>query len=268
MIVEHTQADLTDRLSSFSPSMGYGQAVTARLAAAGSRRGEIERLLACTPADAPLASYQERIIRENVAGKVSEVSRIKLFRQLRERYVLEFALPEFRAFRWAFDVAGSANDRGLICLLMMARADSLFRELSRRVISSHAEASVVSPTFVESELESLLRKAGVTWSADTIQHVRQHVLSSLKDFGVLEGSRTKVRKSVRPGPVVAAFAAYLADLEGNTPRQTLSSVWFKLLGMDEDRAAESLRNAHRAGLLAFRLQADVVELKLPQVLRP
>jgi hypothetical protein len=67
----------------------------------------------------------------------------------------------------------------------------------------------------------------------------------------------------RPGAQVALFAARLGRLQGLSDRQVLDSDWFRLLGLDGERASDLLYAANRAGVLGFRMQADVVELTLP-----
>jgi hypothetical protein len=106
---------------------------------------------------------------------------------------------------------------------------------------------------------------GRRWTADTLEHVRQHVLSALKDFGVLAGSRAKRTVRPRPGLAATVFAARLARLEGLPDRRVPESDWLRLLGMNSDGAATLLYEATRHGALSFRVQADVVELSMPDV---
>jgi hypothetical protein len=242
------------------------QPITARLAAAGSRRREIEVLLAAAHPSAGGATYAELILARNVAGKASAVSRSKLLAQLRARYQLDPEAAEFRAFREAMNLDSNSKDRGLLCYLMMARGDRLFRELSLLLLSSTTrQQTVVDAREFETAVRDHVASGGCQWSNETLQHVRQHVLSSLKDFGVLTGSRTKRLAQVRPGPTVTLFAARLSELEGLTSRQLLCSRWFRLLGLEPGGAVELLREAQRAGLLTFRMQAEVVELVLPPI---
>lgn len=238
------------------------QTITARLAAAGSRRAELEQLLNAAGQDASADDYRRLILSENVAGKASAISRSKLEQQLRFRYCLDPAVPEFRAFRTLVREA-SGSDRGLICHLMFARTEKLYRETSGWIINRYSPGAVIATVEVSDWLATRLQAEGIHWSRETLDHVRQHVLSSLKDFGVLEGSQRKHRGTIAVSAMVASFAARLAQLEGLTPRQTLSSVWFRLLGVDEHAVEDALRDAHRAGLLSFRVQAQVVELVLP-----
>jgi hypothetical protein len=234
------------------------------LAAAGSRRRELEALLAAAPSSAGGAAYAELILAGNVAGKASAVSRSKLLAQLRARYQLDPEVAEFRAFREAMNLDSNSKDRGLLCYLMMARGDRLFRELSLLLLSSVTrQQRAVDAREFEAAVRDHIAAGGCRWSDETLGLVRRHALSSLKDFGVLTGSRTKRLAQIRPGPTVTLFAARLSELEGLTSRQLLSSRCYRLLRLEPGPVAELLREAHRAGLLTFRMQADVVELALP-----
>src|SRR5581483_10909603 len=91
------------------------------------------------------------------------------------------------------------------------------------------------------------------------------LLSALKDFGVLCGAREKRTCCPAPGAATAVFAAHLARLEGLPDRQVLGSRWFRLLGLAEAAVVDLLYAATRERALDFRIQADVVELSLPEV---
>lgn len=243
------------------------QPITARLAGAGSARSELQILLAAAPVDAGREAYHELVLGMNVLGKTSAVTREKLWQRLKDRYVLDPAVPEFSAFRTGMVATANAAERGLVCFLMMARSDRLFREVTLDCVSPYLlrEGVAVDVQNVQALLETTVQSAGATWSRATLETARQHVLSALKDFGLLRGGPRKVTVRPRPGPQTTLFAARLARLQGLTDRQMLGSCWFSLLGYDRDAAVELLYDATRAGALRLRLQADVVEVVLPDL---
>ncbi len=243
------------------------QPITARLAAAASRRSDLETLLAAAPPDASIDQFRQLVINENVAGKGSAVSRQKLWGQLRQRYLLDRLIPECAAFLSAMASTSSTTDRGLICLVMMARADRLFREVTLRAVSTYLsrDGTVMAADQLQAELEGYLQERGVSWSSETVLSVQQHLLAALKDFGVLRGSRPKRTVRPRPGSQVTLLASRFALLEGLTPRQLLKSRWFRLLGFDAGQVVDLLYAAAREGVLEFRMQAEVVELRMPDM---
>ena len=239
------------------------QPLTARLAAAGSRRQELEAVLAAAPRHALPKDFAELVLQQNVAGKASAVSRAKLLGQLRARYLLDSCFAEFRAFQAAMVKDRNSSDRGLLCYLMIARSDRLMREASLLLLEYYRVKATLDAKGFKLTLEEHLQENDIQWTSETVGTVARHVLSSLKDFGILSGSQKKYYAAFRPGSGVILFAARLADLEGLTGRQTLSSRWFRLLRLEKGGAANALLDAHRAGLLSFRMQAEVVELALP-----
>ncbi len=246
------------------------QPITARLAGAGSLRQELEALLAAAPIGASAEQYHDLLLKENVAGKRSATARMWAWKRLKLRYALDPDLAEHQAFVAGMRTTSDPAERGLLCFLMFARTDRLFREVTFECVSPHLhdEGTIVEPTTVEEAVRQRAAQAGLRWSTNTLDRVHGHLLTALKDFGFLRGARLKRTVAVRPGLQVVLFAARLARLQGLTDRQALDSCWFRLLGMTTGAAAEALYTAHRAGTLTFRMQADVVELTLPPVAVP
>lgn len=244
------------------------QPITARLAGAGSLRRELEQLLAVAPPDASADDYRRLLIEENVAGKASANARMWMWKRLKLRYALDTpSASEARAFRWAMAHAQSPYDRGVVAALMMARTDRMFREVTTAIVAPVVgqRRKVIDTDAIRSAIEDRMTDAGLTWSAESLANVANHLVSSLKDFGIVEGSRERRTTGVRITPIVATFAAQLARAEGLTDRQVLESRWFAFLGADARQATEALHTASKDGLLTFRMQADVVELHLPDL---
>lgn len=240
------------------------QPLLSRLAVTGSLFRELQALLAAAAGDAGTAEFRDLIVEQNVAGKPSAAQRRQVWWRLKLRYVLDPEIAEYRAFRAAMEEA-SPGERGLLCLLMFARNDRLFREITLVNVSPLLAApnTLIDTNAVEAAIVGASREANLRWSPTTCNRAKGDLLSSLKDFGALQGRTTKRTVAVHLTPVVTVFAARLALLHGLTERQVLDSVWFRILGVDRDAAADALYTASRVGALTFRMQADVVELILP-----
>ncbi|MCL4534928.1 MAG: DUF1819 family protein [Bacteroidetes bacterium] len=222
-------------------------------------------MLAAAPSGAGQAELRRLVLESNVAGKSSATSRTKLWRQLRQRYSLDINVPEYQALLAALRLTGSPRERGLICFLMLARNDRLFRELTLACVSRllARQGAVVASATVDEYLADLAAERRFSWTRETAVTVRQHALSALKDFGLLTGAVVKHTNTPQPGPNVTLFAARLARLEGLTDRQIIGSRWFGLLGLTPAQVIDLLYAAAREGVLGFRMQAEVVELTLP-----
>ncbi len=243
------------------------QPLTARLAAAGSMRRELEALLQALHTAATPAEYRRAILDDNVCGKRTATGRVKAWWHLKLRYLLDPPVPEFRAFAAGMASTSSPGERGLLCLLMFARYDRLFREVTLEQVSPllAREGTPIIREAIEHAVTEKMAQAGLRYSAESLDSIISHLLSALKDFGVLRGSLSK--RTLRPslGRQVALFAARLARLEGLSDRRALEARWFRLLGLDREASVDLLYAATRAGVLRFRLQADVAELDLPAV---
>lgn len=247
------------------------QPITSRLAGAGSLRPELEALLVAAPTDATTAAYRDLVLQANATGKGSASARIQVWKRLRLRYVLDPTAPEFRAFLEGMrSPAATTDDRGLLCLLMLAWTDRLFRELTLSCVSPllRRDGTAVDPATIDAEITRVAHEGEYRWSQSTREHIRSHLLSALKDVGVLRGSAAKRIVRPRPGAASVVFAVRLARLEGLSDRQALSSRWFALLGLDDRAATDALHAAARKDILGFRVQADVVEITLAAVAAP
>jgi hypothetical protein len=186
-----------------------------------------------------------------------------VWRRLKLRYLLDSPdLPDFKAFRYAHAAARTLEDRRIVAALMLARTDALFRDVTLELVSRGVGSPglAVKPESIHEDVEARMRSTGLTWSAESLRSITNHLLSALADFGFIEGFRARRTLRVLPGVEPTVFAATLGRLEGLTDRANLESRWFRFLGLDFDEAASALREAARAGALRFRMQADVVEL--------
>lgn len=245
------------------PSLS-SQPIAARMAAAGSRRAEFEALLHAAPSNATPAQLRALVLDENVTGKRTAASRDKVWRQLKQNYALDPAVPEYQALLDSVTTTTAPSDRGLLFFLMLARNDRLFRDVTLECVSPHL--SRIGTPIPAGDVQVVLDRIVGTkrqWSEETRVTARQHILSALKDFGVLQGGTRKKTARLYPGAAVTLFAAWLAHLEGLSPRQTLESAWFRLLGADAEGAWDLLHAAAGAGVLRCRRQAEVIEIELP-----
>jgi hypothetical protein len=237
-----------------------------RLSGAGSLRRELEAVLD-TPsaADSTLHGFRDLILQQNAAGKHSASMRLWTWKRLKVRYLLDPRVPEFRAFQSAMTSSKDPAERGLLAMLMMARTDRLFREVTTQGVSIHLRrpGSTIDPSAIRSFVDLAGSPAQTSWTKSVIEGLTSHILSSCKDFGLLEGSRVKRTLPIRVGPTALAYAVRLSRFEGLTDRRTLESRWFRLLGLYFQDVLELMYRAAGQGVLQFRFQADVTEIVLP-----
>ena len=151
-------------------------------------------------------------------------------------------------------------------MLMIARQDRLFREATLELLAPRLgrPGEVIPAPLVREDVDARRRAAGLEWSEESLASVANHLASSWKDFGLVEGSKERRIARLRPSHATTRFAVELGKAEGRTDRQVLDSPWFRLLGMDTTAAESALRAAARDGVLQYRAQADVIEITLPR----
>jgi hypothetical protein len=228
-------------------------------------RAEMEHVIAAVDQGATAADYRRAILDDNAARKGTGTARMWAWKRLKLRYALDRpGTVEFAAFRRAMRDPDPAA-RGLSAMLMFARLDRLFREATLELLVPQLgrPGEVVDADEVRHYVDKARRAAGLEWSGESMKSTAHHLASSWKDFGLVEGSKT--RRIVRPRPSNATirFAVELGKAEGRTDRQVLDAPWFRLLGMDSPAADAALRGAARDGVLQYRALADVVEITLP-----
>jgi hypothetical protein len=187
------------------------------------------------------------------------------WKRLKLRYLLDPAVPEGRAFLGEMLATSSPADRGLLEFLMFARTDRLFREVTLETVSPllAQDGTMVDPTIIDAAVRRSAGASSLSWSASTFDRTHKHLLTALKDFGLLRGSLHKRTIRPRPGSEVVRFACRLGRLEGLTDRQILDARWFRLFGFEREQVVDLLFAGQRAGMLGFRTQASVVEIDLP-----
>ena len=245
------------------------QPLTARLAGAGSMVAELEHVLAVVPSTATADDYRHAILEGNAARKATGTARMWAWKRLKLRYALDQPeAPEFRSFQIAMRDPDHSSRR-LSAMLMFARLDRLFREVTLEQLAPRLSepGEIVDEAPIAEQVDRLMLLQGASWSAESRASMANHVASSWKDFGLVEGSKQRRVANIRVGSQTTRFAVELGKGHGLTDRQVLDSAWFRLLGMDSDGAQAALRSAARDGVLEFRSQADVVEIAVPGATR-
>ncbi len=243
------------------------QPFLSRLSGAGSLRRELEAVLEVAPMRTALEGYRKLIIERNAAGKRSASMRLWTWKRLKVRYILDPRFDEFQTFRWAIASTIDPAERGLLAMLLMGRSDRLFREVITEHISPYLRhpGTLIDEKKLRSAVERVAIRANTGWSSSVVDGLTSHLLSSAKDYGVLQGKRVKRTVEIKPGPVATAFAIRLSRLEGLSDRRTLESRWFHLLGLDLGNVLDLMHRTARQGTLRFRFQADLAEIVLPEL---
>ena len=218
---------------------------------------ELRLLLQHASPDTTMPEYRELVVEENVLGKPTRTTREHTVRKLKALYGLEPDIPVFRTLvrLWAIEEASQP----LLALLAGYARDPLLRALTAPVLDAEI-GQVVRADDLVAEAE---RAVPGRFSPTNSKAIASRVLSSFTQSGHLDGKTEKRRTRANATPVSAAYAFYLAYLEGTRAQRIFSSVWARLLDVPEEGLPDLARDAARRGLMDYRQVGNVVEIRFP-----
>jgi hypothetical protein len=218
---------------------------------------------------APLspADYRRLILQENCLARPSDSARLKLWKELKNRYILNREEPLFLAFWQEWRRCSSEAERGLVTYILLALNDRLVTDLGLTWLFSYLRKAPMELRM--DDVLNFIDHAAQTdhsevkgWTGDTRLHVAQHYMASIRDFGLARGKFRKL--SVRPAlygsPVRLLIAAL--RLAGKSDPEIVTASVFRLLALEGIEVIDALGELNRQGELHFRMQADVIELEI------
>lgn len=106
-------------------------------------------------------------------------------------------------------------------------------------------------------------KTEAAWSPATADRIAQGLLSTLRDFGALEGKAAKRTAILHlPLPAFAFLAFVVWSRTGSSRRFFADRVW-RLFPLDRGSVERLLAEAHQEGLLQYQAAGRVVRLDFP-----
>ncbi len=238
---------------------------SSKIIKAGALLADTKTMLANWDETAPVLENLARFRRNNTFGKASR-SRIEdILAIFRQRYLSnEHVTKALVAL-----VGGNFPTQSLTHILYFhtARSDSLLHDIVTKVLANfhiqrHTEVTVEDICTVVSRWVDE-RKTTSHWSEYTIRRVAQGILSTLRDFGVLQGAANK-----RLAPIylsVEAFvyiAFYLSCNQQSSDRLIHDTEW-QLFFMSPSAVERLFMEAHQHHLLEYRAAGSVVRIDFP-----
>ncbi|HUY31330.1 MAG TPA: BrxA family protein [Pirellulales bacterium] len=232
---------------------------------AGALLADTKTLLAHWDVAASVKENMDRIRRENLFGKASRSRVEDVLAIFRQRILGETSVTKALVVLVRKRLAAAALDR--ILYFHAARSDRLLRDtVSEILIPLQARGISEIDTL---EIQRPLKKwvaAGMTsgdWSEPTIRRIAQGLLSTLRDFGVLQGAAKK-----RIGPAylpLAAFAYVAFHLKQHQPSgaRLVELPDWKLFFLPREGVERFLFEAHQHNLLEYHVAGSVSRLTFP-----
>ena len=216
----------------------------------------------------PMMSVSEnlRLVRhQNLLGKTSRSRAEDILAIFRQRYLFDENIARALATIVRRQFIGNTLDR--ILYFHAARADFLLHDVVVDLLVPLWSRGIMEIDIREIELA--LRKwveegkTSSSWGDNTIRRVAQGVISTLRDFGVLQGA---VNKRIAPTYLsVQAFAYIAFYLKQHQPSgiKLLDLVDWKLFFLPREGVERFLIEAHQHGLLEYHVAGSVTRLSFP-----
>jgi hypothetical protein len=207
----------------------------------------------------------QRIRRQNLLGKTSRSRAQAVLAIFKQRYLAEEEVARTLAILVKRQFNGIALDR--ILYFHTVRADFLLRDVVLEILVPKRSTGHVDVHL--REIESGLKKwveEGKTlgrWGDYTISRVARGILSTLRDFGVLQGA---VKKRIAPIYLpVEAFSYIAFYLKQHQPSgsKLLELPDWKLFFLTREGVERFFFDAHQRGLLEYHVAGSVTRLTFP-----
>jgi len=238
---------------------------SSKIIKAGALLPDTKALLSAWDPALSVSENLQRVHRQNLLGKTSRSRAEDILAIFRQRYLAEETVARALATIVRRQSNGNTLDR--ILYFHAVRADSLLHDVVIELLAPNWARGAMEIDGLE--IESALRKwveEGKTsgaWGDSTVRRVTQGVLSTLRDFGVLQGA---VNKRIAPAYLsVQAFAYIAFYLKQHQPSGTklLDLVDWKLFFLPREGVERFFLEAHQHGILEYHVAGSVTRLTFP-----
>jgi len=238
---------------------------SSKIIKAGALLTDTKSLLSHWNTAIPIKDNLARVRMENLLGKASRSRVEDILTIFRHRYLTEEEVVRALVILVRERFPSSSLDR--ILYFHAARSDSLLHDVVTDWLTSLMRRGVSEIDV--SELQRLLAswvaegKTQGKWSEETKARVAQGLLSTLRDFGVLEGA---VRKRIAPAYVpLTAFAYVIFYLKKHQPSgmRLIEHPDWRLFFLPREAVEGFLFEAHQSGYLEYNAAGSVTRLDFP-----
>lgn len=247
------------------PETASNTTYSSKIIKAGALLSDTKVLLGGWDETAGVQENLERARASNVFGKASRSRVEDILAIFRQRYLGDPDLLHALVTLTRSNLSSEALDR--ILYFQAAASDALLRDFVCEVVLEWAARP--DPEIRLPEARRWLREqveAGNTereWSESVQTRVVQGLLSTLRDFGVLEG-QVKKRVAYPYLPVEAfAFTALQLRLGGASGAQVLNSPAWRIFLVQEATVERFFLEAHQERLLEYQAAGSVIRADFP-----
>ena len=238
---------------------------TSRIIKAGALIGDTKTLLSHWDLAASVDQNLSRVRHENVFGKASRSRVEDILGIFRQRYLRESAVTKALVTLVRKKFPSAALDR--VLFFHAARADQLLHDVVTDVLVPMQEQGHMHVTVADLH-RSLTRwveegKTTSHWSESTVAHAVRGLMSTLRDFAVLQGAINKrIAPSYLPVEALAYVVFYLKQHQPSGAKLIELPDW-KLFFLRRESVERLLFEAHQRNLLEYHVAGNVTRLTFP-----
>src|SRR5262245_47171583 len=238
---------------------------SSKIIKAGALIGDTKTLLSHWDATATVAENIDRVQRENVFGKTSRSRVEDILAIFRQRYLTEESVVKALVTLIRGKLPSAALER--LLYFYSARADQLLHDAVTEILVPMRERGLmdISVYDLQRALAKWVEEGKTTghWSEYTITRISRGLLSTLRDFGVLQGA---AHKRIAPAFLpIESFAYIMFYLKRRQPSgaKLIELPDWKLFFLHRDGVERFLFEAHQRELLEYHVAGSVTRLTFP-----
>jgi len=238
---------------------------TSKIIKAGALIGDTKTLLAHWDTEATLSDNLDRIQRENLFGKASRSRVADILEIFRQRYLVEESVTKALVSLSRGNFPALALER--LLYFHSARADRLIHDSVTEILLPMLTRGLVEVPVgeVQRQLSQWVKEGKTTrpWSEPTSTRIAQGLLSTLRDFGILQGAA--IKKIAPPFLPPEAFAYLVFYLKQHQPSgsKILDLPDWNLFFLSRESVERLLFEAHQRHLLEYHVAGSVTRLTFP-----
>jgi hypothetical protein len=238
---------------------------SSKIVKASALLDDTKTLLSHWDVDATVPENLNRISRENIFAKASRSRVEDILAVFRQRYLVEADVVNALVVLVKNRFPAASLDR--ILYFHAARSDAVLRDaVTEILVPMQAQGIIdITPMTVQKVLAKWVEKGLTTraWSENTTERVAQGLMSTLRDFGVLQGA---VNKRIAPAymPVTAfAYIAFYLKQHQPSGAKLLELPDWKLFFLNRELVERFLFEANQHHLLEYHAAGTVTRLTFP-----
>lgn len=238
---------------------------TSKIIKAGALLADTKTMLAHWDENCSVSENLNRFRRENIFGKASR-SRIEdILVIFRQRYLDSAPVAKALVTLVQGGFPNEALDR--ILYFHAAQSDALLHDIVTKVLTPFHEIGKIDVT--SGDIQTVVTrwvnegKTSANWSEETILRVTQGLLSTLRDFGVLQGAANKRLAPIYLPVEAFAYLAFYLQQQQPSGERLLDDPEWQLFFLSRHTVERFFLEAHQHHLLEYHAAGSIIRITFP-----